>query len=104
MYETKLFVEKEMPHALGINETKLDENLSEDEIAREGYTVIRNDRNTSGGGVEFFVHNGIPFIKHSDLSSESESLSIELKIQNIKPIIVTTLYRPLVKLSRFLSS
>ena len=55
MYENKLFVEKEMPHALGINETKLDENFSEDGIAEK---------------------------------------SIELKIQNIKPIIVTTLYRP----------
>ena len=92
--ETKLFLEQEMLHVLGINETKLDENISDDEIALEGYTVIRNDRNTSGGEVALFVHNDIPFIKRSDLFCEMESLSIELKIQNIKPIIVTTLYRP----------
>ena len=92
--ETKLFVEQEMPHLLGINETKLDENVSDDEIALEGFTVIRNDRNTSGGGVALSVHNDIPFIKRSDLSCKLKSLSIELKIQNIKPIIVTTLYHP----------
>ena len=63
MDETKLFVEHEMPHVLGINETKLDKNVSDDEIALEGCTVIRNDRNTSGGGVALFVHNDIPFIK-----------------------------------------
>ena len=92
--ETQIFVEQEMPHVPGINETKLDENVSDDEIALEGYTVIRNDRNTSGGGVALFVHNDIPFIKRSDLSCKLESLSIELKIQNIKPIIVTILYGP----------
>ena len=102
--KTKLFVEQEIPHVLGINETKLDENVSDDEIALEGYTVIRNDRNTSGGGVALFVNNDILFIKPSDLSFELESLSIKLKSQNIKPIIVTTLYHPLVNLSRFLAS
>ena len=99
LHKTKLFVEQEMPHVLGISETKLDENVSDDEIALQGYTVIR----TSGGGVALFVHNDITFIKRSDLSCKLESLSIELKIQNIKPIIVTTLYRPLVNLSRFLA-
>ena len=92
--ETNLFQEQDMPHVLIINETKLDENVSDDEIAPEGYTVIRNDRNTSGGGVALFVHNDIPFIKRSDLSCKLESLSIKLKIQNTKPIIVTTLHRP----------
>ena len=80
-----------MPHVLGINETKLDEDVNDDQIALEGYTVIRNDRNTSGVGVALFVHNDILFIKRSDLSFELETLSIELKIQNIKLVIVTTL-------------
>ena len=42
--ETKLSVEQEMPHVLSINETKLDQNVGDDEFALEGYTVIRNDR------------------------------------------------------------
>ena len=59
-------MEQEMPHIPAINETKLDENVSDDEIALEGCTVIRNDRNTSGRGVALFVHNDIPFIKRTD--------------------------------------
>ena len=78
----------ELCQTIGINETKLDENVSEDEIALEGYTVIRNDRNTSGGGVALFVHSDVLFIKRSDLSCELESLSIELKIQNIINFII----------------
>ena len=61
--ETKLFVKQEMPHVLGTNETKLDENVSDDEIAPEGYFAVRNDRNISEGGVALFVHNDIPFLK-----------------------------------------
>ena len=95
--ETKLFVEQEMPHELDVNETKLDEIISDDKIALEGYIVIRNDKNASGGGVALFVHNDIPFIKRLDLSCKLESLSIKLKIQNIKLIIVTTLYHPIGK-------
>ena len=30
--ETKLYVEQEMPYVIGINETKLDENVSDDEL------------------------------------------------------------------------
>ena len=78
----------ELRQTIGINETKLDENVSDDEIALEGYTVIRNDRNTSGGGVALFVHSDVLFIKRSDLSCELESLSIELKIQNIINFII----------------
>ena len=40
------------------------------------------------------MHNDIPFIKRLDLACELESISIEVKIPFIKPLIVTALYRP----------
>ena len=92
--ETKLFAEQEMPYVSGINQTKFGQNVREVEIAPESCTAIRNDKSTSGGGIALFVRNFIPFIKRLDLCCDLESLSIELRLQNIKSITVTTFYRP----------
>ena len=79
---------------MGLNETKLDSNIGDDEISIEGYSLVRKDRNTHGGGVALYVHNDIPFIKSLDLACELESISIEVKLLFIKLLIVTALYRP----------
>ena len=36
---------------LAINETKIDDSFSEDEVSLAGYHIIRKDRNRHGGGV-----------------------------------------------------
>ena len=82
-----------MPHITGLNETKLDSSTGDDEISTEGYSLVRKDRNTHGGGGALYVHNDIPFIKRLDLARELESISIEVKLPFIKPLIVTALYR-----------
>ena len=40
------------------------------------------------------MHNDISFIKRLDLACELESISIDVKLPFIKPLIVTALYRP----------
>ena len=40
------------------------------------------------------MHNDTPFIKRLDLAYELESISIEVKLPFIKPLIVTALYCP----------
>jgi exonuclease III len=52
---------------LAINETKIDDSFSEDEISVVGYHLIRKNRNRYGGGVLLYVLDTIPFIERNDL-------------------------------------
>ena len=79
---------------MGLNETKLDSSIADDEISIEGYSLVRKDRNTHGGGVALYLHNDIPFIKRLDFACELESISIEVKLPFMKPLIITALYSP----------
>ena len=78
--EIKIFLDEKKPHIMGLNETKLDSSIGDDELSIEGYSLVRKDRNTHGGGVELYVHNDIPFIKRLDLACELESISTEVKL------------------------
>ena len=42
-----------------------------------------------------YVKDGIKCQKRDDFNSDIEFLSVELDIKYVKPIIVTTIYRPL---------
>ena len=55
--------------------------------------IIRKDRTRHGGGVVIYVKNYIKYFERSDLDSNLESVSIELKINYSKPIIVSTIYK-----------
>ena len=68
---------------MGLNETKLDSSIGDDEISTEGYSLVRKDRNTYVGGVALYVHNDIPFINRLNLAYELESISIEVKLHFI---------------------
>ena len=92
--EIKIFLDEKEPHIMGLNETKLYSSIGDDEISIEGYSLVRKDRNTHGGGVALYVHNDIPFIKRLDLACEIESISIEVKLPFMKPLIITALYHP----------
>ena len=90
--EIKIFLDEKKPHIMGLNETKLDSSIGDDELSIEGYSLVRKDRNTHGGGVALYVHNDIPFIKRLDLACELESISVEVKLPFMKPLIITALY------------
>ena len=45
-----ILIEEEKPHVIGINETKIDSDISDTDIQIEGYEVVRRDRNKWGGG------------------------------------------------------
>lgn len=52
--ELELLITNEMPDIVGISETWLHENIGDNEINFDGYTLIRKDRNSGvkrrGGG------------------------------------------------------
>ena len=51
---------------LAINETRLDCNISSNEMGIPGYVLERNDRNRNGGGVALYIGSTIDYdvIKH----------------------------------------
>ena len=88
-------VEEFSPHIIRLNETKLNSDIGNDELRIEGYhEITRNDCSGHGGGVAMYVRNELSFMTRHDPVLDIESLSIQLGIKYVKPIIVSTLYRP----------
>ena len=61
-----------------------------------GYSFIRRDRKSGqGGGVRFYIRDGIDFARRLDLENdETESLWVEIRLKNMKPFIFETIYKP----------
>ena len=87
-------VEEFSPHIICLTETKLNSDIGNDELKIGGYhEIIRKDRSRHGGGVAMYVRNELSFMTRHDLVLDIESLSFQLDIKYVKPIIVSTLYR-----------
>ena len=93
--ELRLLIEDKKPHIIGINETEIDQFINDSDISIEGYDVVRRDRNKFGGGVALYVHKSINFKVREDLMKyDIETISVQVKIGNYKPFIVTSIYGP----------
>lgn len=86
-----------------INESKIDELPSDNEISIPGYSFIRKDRNRAGGGVVLYIRENISFSNGEDLvpcSLEMVCAEIiysnyaEINRSHSKPFLVCTRYRP----------
>ena len=82
---------------LAINETKLDDTISDNEITVDSYNIIRRDRTVNGrfgGGVCFYIRSNVNFILREELEIKPlEILSIEVRKLSSKPFVITTWYR-----------
>ena len=80
---------------LGLNETRLDKDISDSEVRIDGYDIYRGDRNTSGGGVAIYVNQNIPHFQRTDISSTApEIVGTEVEPKHAKSFIVICWYRP----------
>ena len=84
---------------LALNETKLDTELDskteEKQVSIPGYTVLRCDRNSHGGGVAIYLRDTLNFEHRTDLKTDNlEMICIELKPKCSKPFILLAWYRP----------
>ena len=78
-----------------MNETKIDNSVSDHEIAIENYVTIRKDRNRQGGGVALYVHKSLKVeILHHDSLNDLEIVAVVVHSKICKPLLVTTWYRP----------
>jgi hypothetical protein len=93
--DIRIMVSQSRPAVLSVSESWLDESVTNNEVKIEGYTIIRNDRQRTGGGVCMYIRSNIPFNPKDELKSENiETVWGELLLPKTKPIIVGTCYRP----------
>ena len=85
----------------GVAETCFHPLLDDSAVIINGYSLIRQDRNTQGGGVALYIHNNYKFtvLATSDTTVPGKSNIIEyimgyVNIGNSDPIFVSSVYRP----------
>ena len=75
--------------------TRLDDNVSNQDMYIDKYDLIRLDRSRKGGGVCIYVKNSINCFERKDLSRDTlEAVFIEIHKPSSAPFIVGTIYRP----------
>ena len=94
-----------------MSETWLTESIPDKVVEIEGYEIIRQDRAwrdrvnaenkdpKRGGGLACFIRKGIKYsdssLKHLNVSSEDlEMMWIKVTLENVRPIVIVTAYRP----------
>ena len=80
-------------------ETFLEPNMSNNQIAIDGYVIHRKDRaatqNKNGGGLVLYCRNSLNCSRRSDLEISSlETIWAEIELPNARPFLVCTAYRP----------
>lgn len=84
------------PDIIGLCETFLNEDTSNNELYVTNYNFERKDRPLKkGGGLIVYINENVKYIRRYDLeSSEIESICIEVNLKNYKPFIIMFIYRP----------
>lgn len=74
------------PLFIAITETWLDDSIVDSEVEIAGYTVHRLDRrnNRRGGGVAFYLLDGLKYTRRRDLEDSFEAIWIETRVRNTK--------------------
>ena len=94
--ELRVYLASNDIDVLAINETKLNESNTNNEVNIPAYDIVRRDRTVNGGGgVCFYVKQSIHFSLRNDLSMDNlENLCIEIRKPHSKSFIVATWYKP----------
>ena len=74
-------------------ETWLTGDVKNSELLLDDYDVYRRDRASRGGGVLIAVKKSL-FCQHISTSTNSETLSVKIKLNGQKPLIICAVYRP----------
>ena len=80
---------------IGLSETHLKDSDNINQFKIKGYKLIPRNRKNKGGGVAFYVKDGISYKERKDLHSPSiENIYIEIFVKKSKSFIVGCFYRP----------
>ena len=93
--ELKGIVSEKGIHIMGINETQISLSLPDNIISIDGYSIIRKNRNESGGGVAIYIHSSFN-CEVVDTSPENslELICIKIIPKVAQPFFVLLWYRP----------
>jgi hypothetical protein len=76
-------------------ETRLDNNITNQDMFIQNYDLIRADRSRTGGGVCLYIRNSINYFERIDLTRDNlEAVCIEVNKPSSASFIVGTIYRP----------
>ncbi len=90
-----MILEKNPLDVLAINESKIDDSISDNEIKIPGYALCRKDRNRNGGGVVLYIRDCFSFIERKELiPNQLEMVCIEICRKYGKPFLISAWYRP----------
>lgn len=87
---------KNSPDIVGIYETFLNNDITDECINISNFNIERKDRvGKKGGGVLVYISSKVPYKRRHDLETiYIESICIEITYSNIRPFILSFTYRP----------
>ena len=78
-----------------INETWLDDKVSDHEVGIDGYDLVRKGRKRTGGGVAVYIRNSINYKIRQDVMPDNlELITVEIIKPKAKPFLLNAWYRP----------
>ena len=82
-------------HILCLNETKIDDSISNDELHIHNYTFVRKDRTRYGGGVGIYVHDNVKYKVVEILMWDAlEMVWLEIILPKLEPFLLCSVYKP----------
>ena len=91
--EIKCLLNEKGIHILAVNKTKLDNEITDNLLSIEGYSLHRKDRNRSGGGVAVYVRNSFKHNRRTDIPDKSlELVCIEIEPIRARPFLIFAWY------------
>lgn len=88
------FIKRNNFSILAINETWLDESISDNEISIHGYDILRCDRNRLGGGTCMYIKHGLKYkLLEKIYDNIAESIWVLVESEKDK-LVVGCMYRP----------
>ena len=82
-------------HILGLYETRLSKDITDQEIELEGFDIHRKDRDVNGGGVAIYVQTSITHNRRYDIDDPLlEIVAVEITPFHARNLIVICWYRP----------
>ncbi|XP_033107617.1 uncharacterized protein LOC117109396 [Anneissia japonica] len=92
----KHLIENNSIDVIVLNETRLDNTISDRDVNINEYDIYRKDRNREGGGVAMYINcnGGFTHNLRNDLMDSELKMIVEIRRPNTKPILVLAWYRP----------
>ena len=84
--ELRIIAKEINPSIIGLTETKIDNNVNDEEIQISGYNIERADRDRRGGGVACYIRSDLSYNVRNTFSDEIENIFVDIMLRKTKSI------------------